>query len=305
MFKLQDGREHLYQWDINRRVIVEDPTIDEVHFCNKTDDCSLVVKTYTDDTYDGKVYADIPNILLQNDFPIRVYAYCNDGYTKIEECFKVKSRTKPSDYVYEETTVIRIDTLIDKAEEAITTASELTEYFDTHKLDFTDDGEGNVTLEGVIPEGGGGGDVDLSNYYTKEETDTAISTAIADLDIPDVTGFAKLEDIPTIPTNVSSFNNDAGYLTEHQSLTNYYTRGETDVAIEEAIEDIEVDISGKADLVHQHSIADITDYVAPDLSEYAKLTDIPDVSKYQTADQVTALINDALSGIATAEGGSY
>lgn len=281
MFKLQDGREHLYQWDINRRVIVEDPTIDEVHFCNKTDDCSLVVKTYTDDTYDGKVYADIPNILLQNDFPIRVYAYCNDGYTKIEECFKVKSRTKPSDYVYEETTVVRIDTLIDKAEQAITTASELTEYFDTHKLEVKDDGNGNVTLEATVPEGGS--DADLSNYYTRAETDVAIEEAIEDIEvdisgkadlvhqhsiaditdyvapeIPDVTGFAKLEDIPTIPENVSSFNNDAGYLTEHQSLEGY-----------------------------------------------AKTTDIPDVSKYQTADQVTALINDALSGIATAEGGSY
>lgn len=37
----------------------------------------------------------------------------------------------------------------------------------------------------------------------------------------DLTGYAKLEDIPTIPTDVSAFNNDAGYLTEHQSLDGY------------------------------------------------------------------------------------
>ena len=59
MFAIADGREHFYQWDLNRRVVVDDPTITEVHFCNRTDDCSLVVETYTDDTYDGQLYADV------------------------------------------------------------------------------------------------------------------------------------------------------------------------------------------------------------------------------------------------------
>lgn len=48
--------------------------------------------------------------------------------------------------------------------------------------------------------------------------------------IPSITGLAtetyvngKIAeiDIPTIPTNISAFTNDAGYLTEHQSLTEY------------------------------------------------------------------------------------
>ena len=34
--------------------------------------------------------------------------------------------------------------------------------------------------------------------------------------------------IPTVPTNVSAFTNDAGYLTQHQSLANYYTKSESD-----------------------------------------------------------------------------
>lgn len=37
--------------------------------------------------------------------------------------------------------------------------------------------------------------------------------------IPDT--IAKVSDIPTIPTNVSAFTNDAGYLTEHQDLSTY------------------------------------------------------------------------------------
>jgi len=95
LFTLQDGRNELYQWDLNRKVIVEDPTVTEVHFCNRTDDCSLVVEVK-----DG--LADIPNILLQDTWNIRVYAYC-DCYTKVEHLFKVHPRTKPSDYVYTET----------------------------------------------------------------------------------------------------------------------------------------------------------------------------------------------------------
>lgn len=110
MFQLQDGRTELWQWDINRAVRVSDPTVSEVHFCNKTDNCSLVVKVYANPT-DSELYADIPNILLQSDFPIRVYAYCGEGYTKVEKVFKVHSRTKPSDYVYTETEVITVQAI--------------------------------------------------------------------------------------------------------------------------------------------------------------------------------------------------
>lgn len=37
--------------------------------------------------------------------------------------------------------------------------------------------------------------------------------------------------IPTVPSNVSAFTNDAGYLTQHQSLANYYTKSEVDTAL--------------------------------------------------------------------------
>lgn len=69
---------------------------------------------------------------------------------------------------------------------------------------------------------------ELANYYTKEEVDTAISTHT-----PDLTGYATEEwvrrdfittanassifavksDIPTVPGNLSAFNNDTGYAT--------------------------------------------------------------------------------------------
>ena len=72
-------------------------------------------------------------------------------------------------------------------------------------------------------------------------TETYVDGKIAEIDIPTVPtkvsafendkgyltehqsleGYAKKTDIPTVPTNVSAFTNDAGYLTEHQSLTEY------------------------------------------------------------------------------------
>lgn len=44
------------------------------------------------------------------------------------------------------------------------------------------------------------------NYYTKSEVNTSLEAK------------ANKTEIPTVPTNVSAFTNDAGYLTQHQSL---------------------------------------------------------------------------------------
>jgi hypothetical protein len=104
MFRIADGREHFYQWDIDRQIQVEDSSIKELHFCNKTDTCSLVVKVV-----DG--VANVPNVLLQTAWDIRVYGYTGD-YTKVEKRFKVVARTKPTDYVYTETEILNYNTLL-------------------------------------------------------------------------------------------------------------------------------------------------------------------------------------------------
>lgn len=96
MFKIFDGREEFFQYDVNQKIIVADPSINEVHFCNRMDDCSLVCEVYEEN---GLRLAAVPGILLQTDLPIRVYAVCTD-YTKSAKIFKVRARTKPADYVY-------------------------------------------------------------------------------------------------------------------------------------------------------------------------------------------------------------
>lgn len=103
MFKIYDGRGHFYQWDINQKLIVEDSSIKEVHFCNRTDDCSLVCEVYTEN---GINLVNVPNILFHKCF--RIYAYGYDGNsTKHSRGFEVFSRSKPADYVYTETEIKR------------------------------------------------------------------------------------------------------------------------------------------------------------------------------------------------------
>ena len=100
MFRIADGREAFYQWDLDRQVIVDDPSIVEVHFCNRTDECSLVTEVI-----DGS--AMVPNILLQSNFELRVFGY--DGKATLhEKKFKVIARTRPADYVYTETDVLSV-----------------------------------------------------------------------------------------------------------------------------------------------------------------------------------------------------
>ena len=73
----------------------------------------------------------------------------------------------------------------------------------------------NYTDLKVNSSGGG----DLSNYYTKGETDSQIKKSV---------------DKIKVPTKVSELSNDAGYLTQHQDISNLATKSEVS-AIENKI----------------------------------------------------------------------
>jgi hypothetical protein len=73
----------------------------------------------------------------------------------------------------------------------------------------------------------------LENYYTKTEVDDELATKqdASTAFSGDYNDLSNKPTIPTVPTNVSSFVNDAGYLTEHQSLAEYYTKTQVDTAL--------------------------------------------------------------------------
>lgn len=141
---------------------------------------------------------------------------------------------------------------------------------------------------------------DLSNYYNKTETENIVNEAvnnikhpttdltgyatekyvddaIAEINIPDVSNFITMEDVET-----------KGYLTQVPS--EYITEEELNT------KGFITDISGKAEADHKHSITEIEGYIEPDLSDYAKKSDIPDVTgfireipaEYVTENELTA-----------------
>lgn len=93
---------------------------------------------------------------------------------------------------------------------------------------------------------------DLSNYYTKAETNNQISSSTADMATQtwvtnqhyitgvDLSNYATKAEIPVVPTSNTAFTNDAGYLTEHQSLSAYSTTNEVNTLINQSV-------SGKVD----------------------------------------------------------
>lgn len=143
IFKIVDGRSCFYQWDIDRQVSVADPTIKELHFCNRSEECSLVVEVV-----DG--IANVPNKVLQKGYPVRVFGY--DGKATLHEAtFEVKARTKPIDYIYTETEIKHYEDLekrLDKIE---------AEGFDEEVV--------NNAVYNYLEENS----VNLDNYYNKEE----------------------------------------------------------------------------------------------------------------------------------------
>ena len=99
MFKIYDGREHFYQWDLDRKLIVGDRSIAAVHFCNRTSDCALARDCYE---LEGNWVVDVPNICLQEDYRLKVYGYSEAKYTVLSDCFDIVARTKPEEYAYTE-----------------------------------------------------------------------------------------------------------------------------------------------------------------------------------------------------------
>jgi hypothetical protein len=86
-------------------------------------------------------------------------------------------------------------------------------------------------------------ETDLSGLATKDEVKDLASISYVDEKIAAI----PTPEIPEVPTKVSELENDAGYLTEHQSLAGYATEAFVANAIAEAeLNDKDIDISGLA-----------------------------------------------------------
>lgn len=363
MFNILDGRKHFYQWDLDRKLIVADKSIEEVHFSNSREGEALICETYLQ----GDVLlVDVPNILLQDNWRIVAYAY-DENYTKHQEDFEVIKRSKPADYVYTETEVKNYDDLMARIEQieengisdaAVEEAIEkyleendirvdLTGYateeyvqeqikdIDIPEVDLSGYATEDYVKQEITKAQLEGDDVDLSNYYTKAQTDKQIKDAQPDLsgyakksEIPSTTGFAtetyvdnKVGAIKhpnevhvgtSAPTDknvkiwidtdadnpvatkeyVTQKINEAQLSGGDVDLSDYYTKSETDKAISDAIGAIEIPEAGEVDLSNYYTKTEVD-------------SKIPDVSGYQTAEEVQSAITEALNAIGIAEEVSF
>lgn len=112
---------NLTQWDIDQSLVIpidkcnlpesELPSspsyvLPEAHFSNKTREDALVVRSEKND--DNSIKVAVPNILLQDAYPLQVYVYMTDSKdtssqkTILHNEIPVRKRQKPSDYLYVE-----------------------------------------------------------------------------------------------------------------------------------------------------------------------------------------------------------
>lgn len=165
----------LYQWDVGITLYITNSKITEaynVHFANKTcTEAYSCSSTYSD----GVLSVTIPDILLQQAYPIWGYIYAeDDDYGRTVFTFKIRviARPQPADYVYEESAdYILVSDLADRiaalesgsiSEETISAA--VTAYLEENGIS-----------------------IDLSAYSTTEEMEEAIAAAIESLTVSDAT----------------------------------------------------------------------------------------------------------------------
>lgn len=103
-FRLSNGKKTFFQWDVNQKIILENPICTQVHFENKDiSDKAYVKEVYKDN--EGRSVVDIPDIFLQYTPGFLFYGYVisEDGkerYTDERGDVSVIRRAKPSDYVF-------------------------------------------------------------------------------------------------------------------------------------------------------------------------------------------------------------
>lgn len=161
IFKIEDGREKFYQWDLNRRILVEDDSITQVHFANAATPAAYVASV-------SAGMANVPNIILQQNFDIKVYGYDKE-FTKFEKTFEVEKRSKPQDYVYTETEILNYETLANEVKEVKENiGATLSNYYTKTEVDNAVPYVTNSILLEVKEQG----------YQTAAQVNTAISNAL-------------------------------------------------------------------------------------------------------------------------------
>lgn len=115
MILLEYDRRYLNQWALDQRVQIDNflpGTWVEFSIVNDVRNHTLITEAYEEC---GHVYANIPNVLLQNFGYLHIYvnpAPSDMAHTPEEKDFKVCRQPKPSHYIYTETPTVSYDSKV-------------------------------------------------------------------------------------------------------------------------------------------------------------------------------------------------
>lgn len=147
--------------------------------------------------------------------------------------------------------------------------------------------------------------IDLSNYYTKDEVYNKTEADATFATIAALAGYALKSDIPSVPTKVSELENDLGFLTEHQDLSDYVLKSDIPDTSEFAKTndlqnyvalgtfDAAINQLNSADAALAGLVNSKADKTTLDL--YALKTDIPDLEEYAKEQYVQDYVAEAIA----------
>ena len=162
MIELDHNQRVLHQWDKDQRVVIAGFCAGTtVEFASRYDckDSALPVSSYEEN---GRIYANIPNVLLQTPGYLQVYvrpSASDAEHTPALKEFKVVRRDKPEDYVYTETPTLSLESKVNRywgtenkgkalviGEDGYITTGKPASSGGSGYAVAEDDGQGNVTI---------------------------------------------------------------------------------------------------------------------------------------------------------------
>lgn len=239
--RIKDGRRYFWQWDVQQKLIVEsaDELSEPVMHFKLSKDRALVVSLTNGE-------ADVPDELLQIAGVITAYVYVGANHTIYAQRFLVQMRPKPDDYAYTPAETRTWDELAERIG-------------DLESLETEEKGNLVGAINEIAENGGTGGTSDHSKLTNRDAADQHPIGAITGLQSvldgkqpsgsyltaetdPTVPAWAKaaskpsytaaevgaLPDTTKIPSKTSDLENDSGFLTQHQSLSDYQPKAITD-----------------------------------------------------------------------------
>lgn len=135
----------LWQWDLNRKVEITGSVDSQVHFAHR-DSNKDAVAVAVERLSDGRLVADIPNFMLQENATIDAYVW-SDEHTQEYLLLKVNPRQRPSTYVYQPTAIVTFETLTKEVREQLDDFRKQLEHIDYANI------ENKPTIEGVVLDG--------------------------------------------------------------------------------------------------------------------------------------------------------